>query len=147
MATMPAKRELFVDTNVLVYAVRSVAPLHHDASTMLRRLEGEYEICISRQVIRELVSVLLRTDEASNSVSHEAAVESARHFAGRYRVLEEDTRTTSQLLRLVEIYRPSPRRIHDLNIVAVMLLHGVRRLCTYNRADFTACADQIELVP
>ncbi len=28
------------------------------------------------------------------------------------------------------------KSIHDANIVAVMLTHGVRRLATYNQADF-----------
>ena len=28
------------------------------------------------------------------------------------------------------------KNIHDANIVAVMLIHGVRRLATYNQADF-----------
>jgi predicted nucleic acid-binding protein len=33
-------------------------------------------------------------------------------------------------------YQIRGKRIHDANIVAVMLTHGVYRLATYNQVDF-----------
>jgi predicted nucleic acid-binding protein len=37
---------------------------------------------------------------------------------------------------LVRQYQIRGKQIHDANIVAVMLTHGIHRLATYNQADF-----------
>jgi len=37
---------------------------------------------------------------------------------------------------LVQRYEIRGKQIHDANIVAVMLTHGVHRLSTYNQRDF-----------
>ena len=43
---------------------------------------------------------------------------------------------TTQILREYLVVLTRGKNIHDANIVAVMLTHGVRRLATYNQADF-----------
>ena len=40
------------------------------------------------------------------------------------------------LSRLQDTHQIRGKQIHDANIVAVMLTHGIYRLVTYNQADF-----------
>jgi predicted nucleic acid-binding protein len=59
--TTSAVDALFIDTNVLVYASWSQAPLHHHARAILaqHRASGA-SLWISRQVIREWLATLNR---------------------------------------------------------------------------------------
>ena len=51
-----------------------------------------------------------------------------------------------QLLDLVRSVPMGGKQVHDANIVATMLAHGVGRLLTLNAADFRRFADRIELI-
>lgn len=56
-----------------------------------------------------------------------------------------------QWLRLVEEHEVKGKQVHDANIVAVMLSHGVTRLGTRNAADFerylARYGDRLQLEP
>ena len=52
-----------------------------------------------------------------------------------------------QLPTLLRTIPGADRRVHDSNIVATMLVHGVSRLLTHNVGDFTRFAGLITLVP
>jgi predicted nucleic acid-binding protein len=51
-------------------------------------------------------------------------------------ILDEPLASADLLRTLVQRYQIRGKNVHDANIVAVMLAHGVRRLATYNQADF-----------
>ena len=51
-------------------------------------------------------------------------------------VLDEPLPASELLRTLVHRYQVRGKNIHDANVVAVMLTHGVRRLATFNSADF-----------
>jgi len=51
-------------------------------------------------------------------------------------VLGESTVSAECLQDLVRRYQVRGKRIHDANIVAVMLVQGIVRLVTYNVGDF-----------
>ena len=59
-----------------------------------------------------------------------------RHFQRRFRVANEGPEVTTRLLALLIEVPTRGRRIHDANIVATMLVYGVRRLLTNNADDF-----------
>ena len=58
-------------------------------------------------------------------------------FLPSFAVLDEPAEVADLLCGLVRRHQIRGKRIHDANIVAVMLAHGVHRLATYNRADFS----------
>jgi len=61
MATTDAKVPVFVDTNVLIRLHIETAPEHNTIREVIKQLiTDEYEIWISRQVLREYSSVLTR---------------------------------------------------------------------------------------
>jgi len=92
--------QVFVDTNVLVYASRSTAPAYQQASAALLRLEREdAELCISRQVLREyLVAVTRQQADAAVPLALEVAVTDARRLTDIYTVLEDGPAVTEHLL-------------------------------------------------
>jgi predicted nucleic acid-binding protein len=51
-------------------------------------------------------------------------------------VLGEPVAASELLQELLRKYCVRGKQIHDANIVAVMLTHGICRLVTYNQADF-----------
>lgn len=52
-----------------------------------------------------------------------------------------------QLMALSRRFVFAGSQVHDANIVATMLAHGLDRLLTFNSADFRRFAGVIELVP
>ena len=53
-----------------------------------------------------------------------------------FRVADETASVTDELLHLLRTVGFRGKNVHDANIVATMLAHGVGRLLTHNVADF-----------
>ena len=51
------------------------------------------------------------------------------------------------LLHLLNTIACAGKQIHDANIVATMLTHGIQKLLTHNVADFSRFASQIIVIP
>jgi predicted nucleic acid-binding protein len=58
-----------------------------------------------------------------------------------FSLLDETEAAVNQLQYLVHQYKVRGKQIHDANIVAVMLTHGVHRIVTFNRGDFDRYAE------
>ncbi len=138
---------MFVDTNVLVYARILEAPHHVSARAALERAFEEGEpVKISRQVVREYLSVITRANEWLVPFSNAEAMEDVRRMLNAFEVLEDSPAVTEALLTLCSEVSAPGRQIHDANIVATMLAHGERRLLTYNIKDFRRYGERVELV-
>ncbi len=138
---------MFVDTNVFVYARFSESP-HCDAarSRLERALENAEPLRISRQVLREYLSVVTRPQAWPGAITREEAVDDVERLIADFDVLEDGPLVTASLLELCRAFPMGGRQVHDANIVATMLAHGERRLLTFNTTDFRRYADRIELV-
>jgi predicted nucleic acid-binding protein len=137
----------FVDTNVLVYASRSTAHAYLQANTALAHLEGEgTELCVNRQVLREYLVTTTRPQADAASLALEVAVADVRRLIGIYTVLEDGPAVTKRLLELVARYPTRGKQVHDANLVATMLAHGVTRLLTFNAGDFRRFGALVEVV-
>ena len=128
---------VFVDTNVLVHAISRAAPRHAVAFQAISGMEqAGRDLCISRQVLREILPVLTRPQAFSRPVPSDVAISVVRMLEARLAVLEEGQDTTAQLLSLMERAEVGGKQVHDANIVATMLTAGVRKLLTFNAQDF-----------
>ena len=146
MATMGAK--LFIDTNVLVYAQVAEAPLHdHSRSVLRKHLEAGGEFWISRQVIREFLAVMTRQPGLPEKTAQGGLVEIIRGFIAHCRVADETSAVTDALLKLLSECPCSGRQVHDANIAATMMAHGVPALLTHNTSDFKRFRKFITIVP
>jgi predicted nucleic acid-binding protein len=63
------------------------------------------------------------------------------------RVFDETDLTAANLRDLVRRYQVRGKRIHDANIVATMMTHGLARLATYNQRDFDFREIVLEPIP
>lgn len=140
MTTRGAER-LFLDTNVLVHANAGNSPWHQLALTAVEsRRRAGVELWISRQVLREYLAVVTRPQLWATPLTPPVAAARARFFEQSFRVAEDGPDVTSQLLRLIDEVGSAGKQVHDANIVATMLAHGLDRLLTFNTSDFARFA-------
>ena len=138
---------MFIDTNVLVYSRILTSPYHEDARDSLdRALQDAEPLSISRQVIREYLSVVTRPQTWPIPITREEALDDAERLVSNFEILEDGPVVTERLITLCREVQVGGRQIHDANIVATMLAYGERRLLTFNTADFRRYEDRIELV-
>jgi predicted nucleic acid-binding protein len=137
---------VFVDTNVLVYATRPSAAQHVSAQAALSRLEGEgSSLWVSAQVLREYLAAVTRPQTTAPALPMATAITDVRNFRAAFDVAEEHPSVLDRLIDLLAVHRGSGRQVHDANIVATMLENGIRRLLTFNAADFRRFARIIDI--
>lgn len=147
MATMAVK-SLFVDTNVLVFANVAEAPLHKVALSKLQAYrESECKVWISGQVLREYLAVRSRAEFQKKSSDLSMLVDRVRFFESAFNVAYDSPATLDKLLMLVKKVEVAGKQIHDANIVATMLTHGIKHLLTDNVDDFKRYSSLITVVP
>lgn len=142
MTTTDDKR-IFVDTNVLLAATDTTRDRHAEAISFLNGgLTGEQRIFATSQILREYLVVATRPIEVNGlALSPSDASDNVRRFQRFIQILPEDTETSTHLLTLIREHDLSGKRIHDANLVASMLRHGLRKLKTFNPVDFKVFAD------
>ena len=137
---------IFIDTNVLVYA-RTAGVAHHEtARRLLDEVMTQGEVAISRQVIREYLAVVTRAQLRTEPLSMEQAWQDVEVLTTRFRVLDNNRVVLDNFRSLCMDVPVAGARVHDANIVATMLAHGVRRLLTFDRADFRRFGGYITFV-
>jgi predicted nucleic acid-binding protein len=126
-----------VDTNVLVYSTISGNPWHQQARQWLATLQDKgLHLCVTTQILREYLVVLTRGIVFEESFSVDQVLTQIETLLPNLTVLDEPLAAADLLRTLVRQYQIRGKQIHDANIIAVMLTHGVQRLATYNQADF-----------
>ena len=138
---------MFIDTNVFVNSRVPGAPGHDVARDRLQHaLHGDEPLRISRQVVREYLSVVTRPQTWPVSITRDEALDDASRLLRNFEILEDGPVVTESLITLCREVSVAGKQIHDANIVATMLAHGERRLLTFNTSDFRRYGDRIELV-
>lgn len=138
----------FLDTNVLVYSVSRGAPLHQRAvEEIQRRYQSKQDLWISPQVLREYLVTLSRAQTYSNPQPVRELAGDVRYFARHFQVANETPAVTEKLLELIEETETRGKQIHDANIVATMLTHGITELLTNNPGDFARYSGVIRVIP
>ncbi len=135
-----------VDTNVLVYATVESAPRHAEARAWMTRLQREgFRLCTTPQVYREYLVVLTRGLIFEHAFDPDEALDALSAMRLSFEEVLPASETLGTLLSLVRRYGVRGKRVHDAQIAALMLTHGVERLATYNTKDFD-CFDEITLL-
>ncbi len=138
---------MFIDTNVLVYARVMEAPNHDAARELLAQaMAGDEPAQLSRQVLREYLAVMTRPQTWPAPLTRDQVLDDVERLAANFQVLEDGPLVTETLVALCREAPAAGRQIHDANIVATMLAHGVRQLVTFNVADFRRFGDRIDLL-
>ena len=136
----------FLDTNVLLAATDEGRRVHTAAVSVFLKLTGDgIHLAISGQVIREyLVAATCPVEQNGLGLRLDDALGNVAEFRSRTIFLEETHQVADDLIKLIGSAGIHGKRIHDMNIVATMLSHGVGTLITFNPGDFSG-VDDIEV--
>lgn len=146
MGTAAVDRTM-VDTNILIYNSLPSSPLQPAAERKLLAAEAAGEVWVSRQIFREFIASMTRPGTANPPIPTGAVLTAVSDLAARLQVAEDGPVVFAHLLSLLAAVPCSGKQVHDANIVATMLAHGVPNLLTHNVADFTRFASYITVVP
>jgi len=130
---------LFTDTNILLTATDRSRNHHEAARNLLMEAgTGKFHLALSGQVLREYLVVATRPVDVNGlGLSMPDALRNVEVFTSPPFVFCEETETVSVRLReLAATHGLVGRRLHDANLVATMLVHGISRMVTQNTADF-----------
>lgn len=125
-----------VDTNVLVHAHRRDAVHFGEASAALRRLAGgQAPWALPWPCVSEFLSVVTNPRGFRSPSPLEAATRQVEAWLGApaVHVLSEGRNTWPLLQRLLLTSKVSGARVHDAEIAAICLDHGVSELWTADR--------------
>lgn len=148
VAALGAGDRVFIDTNVWVYAIVPTAPLHATARTALGVLRrAGAELWVSRQVLREYAAATTRPQPFSAPQPGAAAAADIGRIVALSQVAEDGPVVFAQFLALLGAVHSGGRQVHDANIVATVLAHGIPRLLTHNTADFARFTGYIAVIP
>ena len=145
----PGVSHLFVDTNILVFATDANSPLESAAEAELEqwRKQGT-DLYISVQVLREYLAVTTRPAPAQIAPpDYPAILGNMASFRSEFHVLEDTRLASEKLGELVQRFGVKGRQVHDANIAATMLAHGLQHLLTHNGSDFTRFSPLIIVHP
>ena len=146
MKTVVSK--LFVDTNILVYAINTTSKWHKLARAALEDATNTgSELVISPQVLREYLTAATRPPPSGAGVALTSALSDYRQFRSQFTVLHDNSSTLDALDSLLKTTSAIGRQIYDANIVATMQAYGVKHLLTHNVADFARFAGVITVIP
>ena len=60
-------------------------------------------------------------------------------------LLAEDAKVADRLAELLEESKSSGKQVHDANVVATMLVHGVDLVVTLNTGDFARFSQHVQV--
>ena len=135
--TVPPDR-VMVDTNVLLAATDEGRAEHHDALTILNDWPaGHTTLCVSGQILREYLAVATRpADRNGLGLKSPDALGNVGAIRERATLLAEGAKVTDRLLGLLADVECGGKQIHDANVIATMLVHGIGAVVTMNVDDF-----------
>ena len=137
-----------VDTSILVYSTVPVAPWHTEAQAKLTELKAAgVELWLSRQVLREYLGALSRPQSYTGAQPMADLIVNVTQFQADYLIAEDGPKVTAELIALLKIIPCGGKQVHDANIVATMLTHGISRILTHNVVDFRRFSSHITVLP
>ena len=101
----------------------------------------------SRQVLREFLAAASRPGFLVPPPPSPFLAGLIEDFETRFRIAEDDREVTALLLELIANPGARGRQVHDANIVATMLHHGIPNLLTHNTSDFERYRPWITVLP
>ncbi len=129
---------IFCDSNILLRLAEPKHPMHADAydSCLLLRRAG-HELCVVPQNFHEfwVVATKKTTENGLGMDVPEADAELGR-LRGLFTLVPDSPLAFDEWLRLVLQYNVKGKPGHDAKLVALMHVHAVTHLLTFNDADF-----------
>jgi predicted nucleic acid-binding protein len=128
------------DTNLLLRLADPASVQHTTATAALAELfrRGD-EVFVAAQNLIEFWAVATRPVEVNGfGWTSQRAAREVTDLRARFPVLPDSPAIFERWLDLVEQLPIQGKRVHDARLVAVMMVHGVEHLVTFNLPDFSA---------
>ena len=131
---------IMLDTNILLTATDESRPGHETAREIIATSgDRGHGLCVSGQIVREYLVVATRSAERNGlGLSATHATSNTDAFLRFVQLQDESEAASEKLIELCRSYDLQGKRIHDANIVATMLTHGIGFLVTLNTRDFVS---------
>jgi predicted nucleic acid-binding protein len=139
---------VMLDTNVLLAATDESRSEHRAALTILNEwTTADTTLCTSGQILREYLAVATRP-AGQNGLGLEPAdaVSNVRAIRERTMFLSEDAKVADRLQGLLTDVECGGKQVHDANVIATMLAHGVGTVVTMNVEDFARFGRYVTLI-
>lgn len=143
-----APDRVMLDTNVLLAATDESRPEHRGALMVVNDwAAGHTDLCASGQVLREYLTVATRpADKNGLGLNLPDALGNVRAIRERITLLAEDSKVADRLLGLLADVACQGKQVHDANLIATMLVHGVGTVVTMNLEDFARFERHVSLI-
>lgn len=127
-----------LDANVLIYAMASEAPQHTASRALVDAVRDDPGVpfYVTSQVLCEFYSVVTNPRRMTVARSGAEAVAALRVFLAFLKVLPVPAHAVAGWMDLLRRRPVTGANIFDLQLVAVMLANDVKRIYTFNVADF-----------
>lgn len=127
-----------LDTNVLLRSIEAGHPHHATARRALERLAlTPAALYVAPQNLIEFWVVATRPTTARGlGLTPAQALSEVAKFEASFTVAVDSPAVYAQWRRLVAAYGVSGLPSHDARLVAVMRVHGIANVVTFNKADF-----------
>jgi predicted nucleic acid-binding protein len=129
---------ILADTNVLLRRTQPGHPSHPSAVESVSKLLASGEpVLFTLQNISEFWNVMTRPME-KNGLGFPTAValREVDLIERLFTLLPDSPAVYGEWKRLVVFHGVAGSKVHDTKLVAMMTVHGVRRLLTFNTSDF-----------
>ncbi len=147
MATSVADRAV-LDTNILLAATDESHEDHEDAIAAINVWPASGVVLYtSGQILREYLAVATRpVDHNGLGMTQPDAIANVRALRARLNLLSEDVKVGGRLLELLDTIECRGKQVHDANVVATMLVHGIDTVVTLNVDDFARFGHPVRVV-
>lgn len=127
-----------VDTNVLLRLANPRQPHHQLIVAALRRLAArDVELCFTPQNLGEFWNVATRpVDRNGFGLSPREAASQVAAIERRMKLLPESESVYEVWKRLLVEFEVRGVQVHDAHLAAILAVHGVTHLLTFNGEDF-----------
>ncbi|MGH9301254.1 MAG: type II toxin-antitoxin system VapC family toxin [Acidimicrobiales bacterium] len=136
-----------MDTNILLAATDEARQQHEMAIAAINVWPASgLVLYTSGQIMREYLAVATRPVKRNGlGMARGDAIANVRALRARLTLLAEDTKVSDRLIGLLEAVECSGKQIHDANVVATMLVHGIDTVVTMNVDDFSRFGDHVRV--
>jgi predicted nucleic acid-binding protein len=147
MATKVGERAV-LDANVLLAATDDTRAEYARARQAFDEWPAQATtLYVSGQILREYLSVATRPQTQNGlGLSQVDSIGNVHALRERLHVLDENDKVATRLLSLLDTVACSGKQVHDANIVATMLVHGIDTLVTINVRDFSRFGEVITVL-
>jgi predicted nucleic acid-binding protein len=127
-----------IDTNVLLRLADAESSERAGAEAAIGGLIARGDsVFITTQVVVEFWAVATRPERANGlGWQAETAAEAIEALRDQFPLLDETPEVLDRWLDLVRRCRVSGKHTHDARLAALLLVHGIQQLLTFNTADF-----------